>query len=215
VQTDQGRPLSHITHRLMHDGLEEDVARVLSSLERIEREVESDTGEWYIMRINPYRSLDGTNEGAVLTFFDSTAQHRVREELREAKLAAETANQAKGTFLSTLSHEFRTPLNGILGYADLLEFEGRLSPAQEQKVERIKAGGWHLAAMIDEILSFAKLDGGHEVVAAEPMDARVFAREAASLIQPAADAKGLSFVLDVGDEEVTSSPIPARRARSS
>lgn len=202
VATDQGRPLSHITHRLRYGALVEDVATVLSSLARIEREVESDTGERYIMRINPYRSLDGTNEGAVLTFFDSTAQHRAREELREAKLTAETANFAKGTLLSTLSHEFRTPLNGILGYADLLQLEGKLSQSQEQKVERIKAGGWHMAAMIDEILSFARLDGGHEVVEAERMDARMIAREAASLIQPAADAKALAFALDVPHEAV-------------
>jgi two-component system, chemotaxis family, CheB/CheR fusion protein len=125
VPADQGRPLSHITHALTYDGLLADVADVLSSLERIEREVESDTGESYIMRINPYQSLDGTNEGAVLTFFDNTAQHAVREQLRQATHAAETANLAKGTFLSTLSHEFRTPLNGILGYADLLQLEGR------------------------------------------------------------------------------------------
>jgi two-component system CheB/CheR fusion protein len=224
VLTDQGRPLSHITHHLTYTALLEDVATVLSTLDRIEREVESDTGECYIMRINPYRSLAGQNEGAVLTFFDNTAQHRAREELREAKLAAEaatlaaeaatlsadaaklaaeTANLAKGTFLSTLSHEFRTPLNGILGYADLLAIEGDLSPAQAQKVGRIRAGGWHLAAMIDEILSFAKLDGGHEVVETEPMDARLIAREAAALIQPAADAKALTFVLDVPQDAVS------------
>ena len=202
VLTDQGRPLSHITHRLRYTGLLEDVSSVLSSLESVEREVESDTGESYIMRINPYRSLGGTNEGAVLTFVDNTAQHRAREELREAKLTAEKANVAKSTFISTLSHEFRTPLNGILGYTDLLQFEGGLSSSQEQKVERIRAGGWHLAAMIDEILSFAKLDGGHEVATPEPMDACVIAREAAALIQPAADAKAIAFVVDVPQEEV-------------
>ncbi|HSJ31389.1 MAG TPA: chemotaxis protein CheB [Longimicrobiales bacterium] len=202
VPTDQGRPLSHITHGLRYDGLLTDVAAVLSNLERIEREVESDTGHCYIMRISPYRSLDGTNEGAVLTLFDNTAQHAVREELREAKRAAEAANLAKGTFLSTLSHEFRTPLNGILGYADLLQFEEGLSESQEQKVGRIKAGGWHLAAMIDEILSFAKLDGGHSVVEAEPVDARALATDAASLIQPAAAVKALAFVVDVPDDDV-------------
>jgi two-component system CheB/CheR fusion protein len=202
VLTDQGRPLSHITHGLRYDGLLTDVADVLSNLERIEREVESDTGRYYIMRISPYRSLDGTNEGAVLTFFDNTTQHAVREELREAKRAAEAANLAKGTFLSTLSHEFRTPLNGILGYADLLQFEEGLSASQEQKVGRIKAGGWHLAAMIDEILSFAKLDGGHSVVEAEPMDARALATDAASLIQPAAAVKSLAFVVDVPDDDL-------------
>jgi signal transduction histidine kinase len=81
--------------------------------------------------------------------------------------------------------------------------EGDLSPEQALKVGRIRAGGWHLAAMIDEILSFAKLDGGHEVVETEPMDARAIAREAAALIQPAADAKALAFVLDVPQDAVS------------
>lgn len=212
VPTDQGRPLAHITHRLGAVGLLEDVAAVLSSRESIEREVASDNGEHYIMRIHPYRALDGTTDGAVLTFFDNTVQHRAREELNDARLLAESANMAKGTFLSTLSHEFRTPLNAILGYADLLLIED-LTQSQEQKVGRIKAGGWHLAAMIDEILSFAKLDGGHEVVRCERLDARQLAREAASLIEPAAVAKGLTFVFDAGDDrlDLTTDPGKARQ----
>src|SRR5690606_14561968 len=201
-----------ITDRLAYPNLLEDVASVLSSLHNIEREVESDTGEVYIMRINPYRALDGTTEGAVVTFIDNTVQHRAREEVNAARMAAESANVAKGTFLSTLSHEFRTPLNAILGYADLLMLED-VTPSQEQKVGRIRAGGWHLAAMIEEILSFAKLDGGHEVVDAEPMDARLIAREAASLIEPAAVAKGLAFELDAGDErlDIITDPGKARQ----
>ena len=212
VPTDQGRALSHITHRLRHENLMEDVASVLASLENIEREVESDTGEFFIMRINPYRALDGATEGAVLTFIDNAAQRRARDAVDEARLAAESANLAKATFLSTLSHEFRTPLNAILGYADLLRLED-VTPSQDQKIGRIKAGGWHLAAMIDEILSFAKLDGGHEVVDAAPMDARYLAREAAALIEPAAIAKGLTFVLDTGDErlDIVTDPGKARQ----
>jgi two-component system, chemotaxis family, CheB/CheR fusion protein len=201
MPTDQGRALSHITHRLCDDTLLDDVASVLSTLENVEKEVECDTGEYYIMRINPYHALDGGTEGAVLTFIDNTEQHRAREEVNHARFVAETANMAKGTFLSTLSHEFRTPLNGILGYADLLTLED-LTPSQEQKVSRIRAGGWHLAAMIEEILSFAKLDGGHEVVAPEELDARLIARGAAALIEPAAVAKGLTFALDDGDDRL-------------
>jgi signal transduction histidine kinase len=138
----------------------------------------------------------------VLTFFDHTSQHRVEEQLREAKGAAEAANLAKGTFLGTLSHEFRTPLNAILGYADLLQLDGMLNDGQAQKIERIKVGGWHLVSMIDEILSFAKLDGGHEVVQPEPMDARWIASEAKALMEPAAACKGLAFILDVPDVRV-------------
>jgi signal transduction histidine kinase len=140
---------------------------VLQSLQPVAREVESAAGAWFVVRIHPYRSFDGGNEGAVLTFVDNSEQHRAGEELREAKLAAEAGSVAKSNFLSSLSHEFRTPLSAMLGYADLLQLDGPLSEAQHQKVERIKVGGWHLVAMIDEILSFAKLDGGHEVV--EPM----------------------------------------------
>ncbi|HSJ12791.1 MAG TPA: chemotaxis protein CheB [Longimicrobiales bacterium] len=202
VAADQGRPLAHITHRLRYPELVADVASVLASLVRIEREVESDAGESFIVGINPYRSLDGGHDGIVLTLFDNTAQHLVEEQLREAKGVAEAANLAKGRFLSTLSHEFRTPLTAILGYADLLLLDGRLDVQQNQRVERIKAGSWHLASMIEEILSFAKLDGGHEVVQPEPMDARLLAREAGELIEPAAAAKRLAFVLDLPDAPV-------------
>ncbi|HYJ79574.1 MAG TPA: chemotaxis protein CheB [Longimicrobiaceae bacterium] len=202
LPTDEGRPLADITHHLDYPGLVEDAQRVLTSLERIEREVSSETGGWFIVRISPYRAPDHAVDGAVVTFFDITAQKRVEEELREAKVVAESANLAKGNFLATLSHEFRTPLTGILGYADILELDGPLTAAQQQKVERIKAGAWHLAAMIDEILAFAMRDEGHHVVRSERMDAREIAREAKVLVEPVAEAKRLAFVLDVPDEPV-------------
>jgi two-component system CheB/CheR fusion protein len=197
VAADQGRPFRHITHRLRYDELLADVSHVLASLERVEREVSSDTGETYIVRITPYRAVDGGNDGVVLTFFDNTAQHRIQEQLREATIVAESANLAKGTFLATLSHEFRTPLNAILGFADLMPLDGPLNAAQELKIERIKAGGWHLVAMIEEILSFSRLDGGNEAIDSARVDAREIAREAEALMEPAAATKGLGFVLDV------------------
>jgi two-component system CheB/CheR fusion protein len=202
VAKDQGRPLADITHLLDYPDLAADVSRVLEQQVRIEREVVSDTGECYIVRINPYLSLEGGNDGVVLTFFDNTVQHRAREELMEAKAVAERANLAKGAFMSTLSHEFRTPLNAILGYADLVSLDGPLNDSQAKKLERIKVGGWHLAAMIDEILSFAKLDGGHEFVEPLSLDGRAIAREAADLIEVAATAKGLAFRLDIPDTPV-------------
>jgi two-component system CheB/CheR fusion protein len=202
VGSDQGRPLAHITHTLVYPELITDAESVLTSLGRIERSVVSDSGEWYIVRINPYRSLDDRVEGAVLTFYNNTAQQRVEGELREAKIVAESANIAKDTFLSTLSHEFRTPLNGMLGYVDLLAFDGPLNPAQENKVERIRAGVWHLDSMIDEILAFSKLDEGRETINKKWFDARGIARDAAALVEPAARAKGLDLVVTLPNRTI-------------
>jgi two-component system, chemotaxis family, CheB/CheR fusion protein len=200
VAADQGRSLSDITHRLVYDRLEDDVASVLKSLDTLEHEVESETGASYILRIKPYRSMDGAYDGVVLTFVDNTSQRQAREQLREAKSLAEAANLAKGTFLATLSHEFRTPLNAILGYADLLLIVGSLSEDQALKVNRIQAASWHLTAMIDEILSFAKLDGGHDGVRSALVDARGIAQAAGVLVEPAVQAKGLTMVLDLPAE---------------
>jgi len=201
VGTDRGRPLSDITHRLDYEGLVEDVQRVRESFTKIEREVASDSGRWYVVRISPYRSLDDGHDGVVITFFDNTRQKRVEEELREAKTVAEEANLTKATFLATLSHEFRTPLNAILGYTDLLQIEG-LGQAQQHKVDRIRAGNWHLASMIDEILDFATVDRGQETLRTEQLDAREIAREACVLIEPTAVAKGLVFLVDLPDAPV-------------
>jgi two-component system CheB/CheR fusion protein len=194
---DAGRPLAHITHRLHYPGLVDDVQRVLASQERIEREVTSDGGAWHVVRISPYRALDDAIDGAVLTFFDITAQKRVEEELREAKGVAERASRAKDTFMATLSHEFRTPLNGMLGYADLLHLDGPLTEGQQRKIARIRTGGWHLAAMIDEILAFSLRDCGREVVRHERVDAREVARQAHALVEPAARGKPLAFELEL------------------
>jgi two-component system CheB/CheR fusion protein len=200
--TDAGRPLAHVTHRLDYPGLVDDARSVLASRRRMEREAGTDAGAWYVVRINPYRALDEAIDGAVLTFVDITAQKRVEEELRQAKEVAEQANLARSTFLATLSHELRTPLNGMLGYADILNLDGNLTPGQEQHVARIRAGGWHLASMIDEILSFARLDAGQDRVHNEKADARQIAREAHALVGPVAAAKGLEFRLDLPDQAV-------------
>ena len=202
VASDPGRPLAHITHRLRYPSLMDDAEGVLRSLAPVEREVTSESGAWYIVRMSPYRALDGGIDGAVLTFFDITARRRAEEALREAMRAAESANQAKGIFLTTLSHEFRTPLTAMIMDADVLALDAGVTAEQGRLVERIRAGGWHLAAMIDEILTFSRLEEGHEPVHPRRMDAREIAREAKGLVESAAEAKHLAFVLDLPPEPV-------------
>jgi len=104
-------------------------------------------------------------EGQSLQEEVEQANEELMQSLTDAEAArreAEEANAAKGQFLATMSHELRTPLNAIVGYVDLLELEirGQLTAEQKQDLGRIKRSGETLLRLIEDVLSFAKLESG-------------------------------------------------------
>lgn len=127
-------------------------------------------------------------------------------ELRKARDDAEAASRAKSQFLAVMSHELRTPLAGIIGYADLLESRvaGTLTTQQESHIERIKAGAWHLVSVIDEILTFSRVEAGKERVTRQTTDLTRVARECADLLRPQAEQKGIELRVVLAIEEGTS-----------
>ncbi len=86
INTDVGRPLSDIVMRFVnYSSLEEDVKTVLSNLIPKEAQVQMKNGSWFLMRIQPYRTLENVIEGAVLTFVDISEQQKIREKLKETE----------------------------------------------------------------------------------------------------------------------------------
>lgn len=144
-------------------------------------------------RITPVFA-EGRVDGAVAMVQDVTERVAREAELRAAIERAESASEAKSEFMAGLSHELRTPLGAILGYADLLEGEivGPLSELQKDHVRRVKAGARHLTGIIEEILTFSRVEAGREPVYAEPLDPAAIAADALSLIEPQAGQKGLA-----------------------
>jgi two-component system, chemotaxis family, CheB/CheR fusion protein len=96
IKSDVGRPLHHLTHRLKYPELANDVAAVFSSLQMIEREVETDDGHWFLARLLPYRTADHRIDGAVLALIDVTSRRQAQSEARTSddrvKLAALTTD---------------------------------------------------------------------------------------------------------------------------
>ncbi|GJE00274.1 Sensor histidine kinase RcsC [Methylobacterium isbiliense] len=117
--------------------------------------------------------------------------------LDEARSRAEAASVAKSRFLATVSHEFRTPLNGILGMADLA-LETALSPEQETYLRAVKTSGEALLTLIDGILDFSKIEAGRLDLAAEPFDPAALVESVVELLAPRAQDKGLEIAADLG-----------------
>ena len=105
------------------------------------------------------------------------------------------ANRAKATFLATMSHELRTPLNAVIGYADLL-LAGIPEPLPDglrRHVDRIGLASRHLLSVIEEILGYARIEAGREVVELGVVDLGEVLNEVVAIVDPLAAEKKLRF----------------------
>ncbi len=115
-------------------------------------------------------------------------------ELENAKTTAEIANLAKSEFLSSMSHELRSPLNAILGFAQLMQ-KDKSQPTTKQKssIEQILKAGWYLLKLINEILDLALIESGKMSLSLEPMSLVDVMRECQTMIEPQAQETGISM----------------------
>jgi signal transduction histidine kinase len=128
---------------------------------------------------------------------------KARNEAEVARSEAERANNSKTDFLAVMSHELRTPLTAIMGYEELLSdgITGPVTELQRQQLGRINASARHLLGLIDEILTFARVDIGRERVRWESMSVNHTLADAAALVEPMASAKNIQFIVELLDED--------------
>lgn len=119
-------------------------------------------------------------------------------ELSAAKEKAEIANEAKSSFLANVSHELRSPLNAILGFAQILQLDSDLSERQQQRIQMIRHGGEHLLTLVNDLLDLAKIEAGRFAVSPAEFELSGFFQAIAGLMRVRADQKpALAFVCDL------------------
>ncbi|MDZ4217657.1 MAG: ATP-binding protein, partial [Methylobacter sp.] len=119
-------------------------------------------------------------------------QQKTQERLEEAKNAAEKASLTKSDFLSGVSHELRSPLNAILGFAQLME-SATPSPTSSQKgsIDQILKAGWYLLKLINEILDLSLVESGNLSLTLESISLPEVMSECESMIEPHATKYGI------------------------
>jgi signal transduction histidine kinase len=136
--------------------------------------------------------------------------------IHHAKAAAEAANRTKSRFLAFITHELRSPLNGIIGFSEMLRQEvlGPLGTARYKEwASDINRGGEHLLALINDLLDISKAEAGRLVLEREEVDLAELAASCIRLIGPTAEKKLVTLKLDVHAEHVLILHVDALRMR--
>jgi PAS domain S-box-containing protein len=124
-------------------------------------------------------------------------EHALQEnnvELERAKAAAEKANLAKSDFLSSMSHELRSPLNAILGFAQLINSDSPPpTAAQTASIDQILHAGWYLLELINEILDLAQIESGKLALSREPTSVAEVLLECQAMIEPQGQQRGIKM----------------------
>ncbi len=143
--------------------------------------------------VSPVAHRDGRPACYVAVLEDATVAKRVEAEMRESRERAEAGDRAKGQFLATMSHEVRTPLNGIVGFSELL-LEGELPGDQREYVRTIRTSADTLLRLTGDILDFSKIESGKLKLEPQRTAVREVIEDTLDLLAGAAHAKKIELL---------------------
>lgn len=159
--------------------------------------------------------LEGSTVDGVAFVLDLSERKQAEVEAA-ARRAAEASSRAKSEFLARMSHELRTPLNAVLGFSQLLQADAqhRLTSQQLSQLEHIRGAGWHVLALVNDLLDVSRIEIGELQVQAQPFELGPLLNEAVHMAQSLTQPQGV--IVTVPDREqlrawVLADPIRVRQ----
>jgi two-component system CheB/CheR fusion protein len=159
IPSDVGRPLADLNSLAADSALPADARTVLQTHMPIEREIEAQSGAWYIRRVLPYRTQDNGVAGVVITFTDITERRRVADALETATQKAELATVVKSRFLAAASHDLRQPLQTLALLQGLLA-KTVVGEKGQKLVARLDETLGAISGMLNTLLDINQIDAG-------------------------------------------------------
>jgi PAS domain S-box-containing protein len=148
---------------------------------------------WVELFASLQRDAAGQPTYAIAVIQDISERRRLDAELRQAKEAAEAANQAKDEFLANVSHEIRTPMNAILGMTELV-LDTPLTEGQWQCLKTVKSAADNLLGVINDLLDFSKIQAGKLELAPTDFSLRAAVGDTLRALAVRAHSKGLELI---------------------
>lgn len=145
----------------------------------------------------PLSDAAGTLRSFVIVLQDLTLVRQHEDELAAARERAEAADRAKGHFLATMSHEVRTPLNGVVGFASLL-LDTPLTPEQREYAQTIRSSSEALMDLTSQVLDFSRLELGKFDPVIQPCPIREVVEEVIEVFGGRAAEKGIELLHEFG-----------------
>jgi PAS domain S-box-containing protein len=166
-----------------------------------ERELDFPDGRrrWLMWTQRPIKDDAGNTLEYQAVGHDITLRKEAEAALLHAKEAAEAADRAKSEFLAIVSHEIRTPINGVIGFAQILA-DSPLSAEQREQVAIIKSSGQALEKLIADILDLSKIEAGKIEIESSPFGLHKCVEDVIAFFQPKARAAALTLTANIDSD---------------
>ena len=194
----------------------DNVIKALEDKDTVEMSKAADgTDEWCLTTFVARERIGGMPRTAVLTI--RRIEDLIRNEmvLKEALVQAQYANKAKSTFLSNMSHDMRTPMNAILGFASLAETNIDNKNRVMDYLKKIQSSSNHLLSLINDILDMSHIESGKVVIQEKACNISERMHGMMHLILPQIQAKQLDFSIkaeEIRNEDVYTDPLRIEQA---